>query len=61
MIHLFSDIKEVKELCDLNKKDELINELIHFGIYKLGNLQLFELSISDLEEEVNKIKTKGST
>ncbi|MFE8699590.1 Fur-regulated basic protein FbpA [Cytobacillus sp. FJAT-54145] len=45
---------------DTLKKEQLIDELLYFGIYKKGNKQLFELPLSVLEEEYEKvIKGKG--
>lgn len=38
------------------KKDLLIGKLICRGIYKKNNTHLFELSLSDLEEEYYKIQ-----
>lgn len=41
----------------LEKKENfLIDKLISQGIYKKNNTHLFELSLSDLEEEYNKIR-----
>jgi hypothetical protein len=34
-----------------NRKLELINKLIAFGVYKKDELHLFELSLTDLENE----------
>jgi hypothetical protein len=34
-----------------NRKLELINKLIAFGVYKKDELHLFELSLTDLEYE----------
>ncbi|WP_338470906.1 Fur-regulated basic protein FbpA [Niallia sp. XMNu-256] len=42
---------------DLEKeKSLLIDKLIRRGIYKKDNTHLFELSLSDLEKEYNKIQ-----
>ena len=38
------------------KKSLLIGKLIRRGIYKKNNTHLFEFSLSDLEEEYNKIQ-----
>jgi hypothetical protein len=40
------------------KKEELIDFLILSGVYKKGNLQLFELSLRELEEEYEKLAKK---
>ncbi len=37
------------------KRNFLINKLISRGIYKKNGVHLFELTLSDLEEEYNKI------
>lgn len=41
---------------DETRKDLLINEFIKMGIFKRKNLQLFELSLSELEEEYQKVQ-----
>ncbi|MFE0507160.1 Fur-regulated basic protein FbpA [Peribacillus butanolivorans] len=41
-----------------NKKVILINKLIKEGIYKKNNTHLFEMTLSDLQEEYNKISDK---
>ncbi|MFI8493114.1 Fur-regulated basic protein FbpA [Peribacillus butanolivorans] len=41
-----------------NKKVFLINKLIKEGIYKKNNTHLFEMTLSDLQEEYNKISDK---
>ncbi|MET3319024.1 UNVERIFIED_ORG: hypothetical protein ABIC97_002119 [Peribacillus simplex] len=43
-----------------NKKVFLINKLINEGIYKKNNTHLFEMTLSDLQEEYNKISDKKS-
>ncbi|WP_242035211.1 Fur-regulated basic protein FbpA [Mesobacillus harenae] len=45
---------------DLNRKDVIISELLELGIYKKRNLQLFELSLYELEAEYNRVKGKDS-
>lgn len=40
----------------INKKELLIQELLSLGIFKKGELHLFELSIRELEEEYAKLK-----
>ncbi|WP_075981757.1 Fur-regulated basic protein FbpA [Bacillus massilinigeriensis] len=35
---------------ETQRKDELIHELLRSGVYKKGNLHLFELSLDDLEK-----------
>ncbi|WP_428911513.1 Fur-regulated basic protein FbpA [Niallia sp. Krafla_26] len=37
------------------KKNELIEQLIHYGVYKVGSVQLFELSISELQALYQKV------
>ncbi len=39
------------------KKNFLIERLIRRGIYKKDNIHLFELSLSDLENEYDKSRT----
>lgn len=41
-----------------NKKVFLINKLIEEGVYKKNNTHLFEMTLSDLQEEYNKISDK---
>ncbi|MEQ2525433.1 Fur-regulated basic protein FbpA [Robertmurraya yapensis] len=40
---------------DAMKRDELIDRLLQHGVFKIKNQQLFELSLQDLENELNKI------
>ncbi len=40
------------------KKSLLIGKLISRGVYKKNNTHLFELNLSDLEKEYNKIKNQ---
>jgi hypothetical protein len=42
------------------KKQNLINKLIKSGIYKKGNKHLYELTLSDLENEYKYIEKKSS-
>jgi hypothetical protein len=42
-------------LTGMNKKELLIQELLSLGIFKKGELHLFELSIRELEEEYAKL------
>jgi hypothetical protein len=42
------------------KKQKLINKLIKSGIYKKGNKHLYELTLSDLENEYKYIEKKSS-
>lgn len=37
-----------------NRRNELINKLIAFNFYKKGDKHLFELSLTDLENEYKK-------
>lgn len=37
------------------KRDELIDRLLQHGVFKIKDQQLFELSLQDLENELNKI------
>ncbi|MCK6256154.1 Fur-regulated basic protein FbpA [Fictibacillus sp. KIGAM418] len=37
-----------------SKRNQLINKLINMGIYKKDELHLFQLTLSDLEEEYAK-------
>ncbi|PKJ52036.1 Fur-regulated basic protein FbpA [Bacillus sp. SN10] len=39
-----------------NRKKFLIDELIREGIFKIHNLQLYELSLEELEKEFESIK-----
>ncbi|MDZ5471573.1 Fur-regulated basic protein FbpA [Bacillus sp. 31A1R] len=48
-------------MSELDTKEKLIDELLLLGVYKKGNLQLFELPITDLEEEIRKIKKGNSS
>ncbi|MCQ6282832.1 Fur-regulated basic protein FbpA [Bacillus sp. EB600] len=41
------------------KKQKLINKLIKSGIYKKGNKHLYELTLSDLENEYKYIEKKS--
>lgn len=41
------------------KKHFLIDKLISRGIYKKNNTHLFELSLTDLEEEYHNIRFKN--
>jgi hypothetical protein len=41
-------------------KQTLINKLIKSGIYKKGNKHLYELTLSDLENEYKYIEKKSS-
>ncbi|MFB6467186.1 Fur-regulated basic protein FbpA [Cytobacillus sp. Hz8] len=43
---------------ELQRKDQLIHELLLSGVYKKGNRHLFELSLSDLESVYHEIKLK---
>ncbi|MGE7758474.1 Fur-regulated basic protein FbpA [Peribacillus sp. NPDC097895] len=43
-----------------NKRNFLINKLINEGIYKKNDTHLFELTLTDLEEEYMKIKKNES-
>ncbi|MGX1264436.1 hypothetical protein RKD55_002240 [Rossellomorea marisflavi] len=38
------------------RRNELINKLIVHNVYKIGERQLFELSLEELEEEFRSIK-----
>lgn len=38
------------------KRNFLINKLISKGVYKKNDLHLFELTLSDLEEEYHKMR-----
>lgn len=38
------------------KRDFLINKLINEGVYKKNDIHLFELTLTDLEKEYNKIR-----
>lgn len=38
-----------------NKKELLIHELLILGVFKKGELHLFELTISELEEEYSRL------
>ncbi|MGG0451697.1 Fur-regulated basic protein FbpA [Priestia megaterium] len=42
-----------KQICSdiQRKKNLIINSLIHLGIYKKGNKQLYELTLYELETE----------
>lgn len=40
------------------KKDFYIDKLLDLGIYKTKNLQLYELSLSELEHEYRKLSLK---
>ena len=40
------------------RKNFLINQLINRGIYKKNDTHLFELILSDLEEEYNKMRNQ---
>ncbi len=40
------------------RKIFLINQLINRGAYKKNDTHLFELTLSDLEEEYNKMRNK---
>ncbi|MDQ0246706.1 hypothetical protein J2S09_004310 [Bacillus fengqiuensis] len=40
------------------RKSFLINQLVNRGVYKKNDTHLFELTLSDLEEEYNKIEIK---
>ncbi|MDR4947212.1 Fur-regulated basic protein FbpA [Neobacillus cucumis] len=42
------------------KKQKLINKLIKSGIYKRGNKHLYELTLSDLENEYKYNEKKSS-
>jgi hypothetical protein len=44
------------QLLDEKKKEWLIEKLIHFGIYKKGNEQLFECSLEELQAEYSRIQ-----
>ena len=46
--------KSLQKSLERNK-NLLIDKLISYGIYKINNNHLFELSLSDLEKEYNKI------
>ncbi|WP_449619959.1 Fur-regulated basic protein FbpA [Robertmurraya sp. Marseille-Q9965] len=37
------------------KRDEIIDRLLQHGVFKIKDQQLFELSLQDLESELNKI------
>ncbi|MFD2443929.1 Fur-regulated basic protein FbpA [Bacillus sp. CGMCC 1.16607] len=45
-----------RETEEETKKEFLINELLEMGIFKSRNLQLFELSLAELEEEYQKFR-----
>lgn len=47
---------QLYETDDESRKDLLINEFIKMGIFKRKNMQLFELSLSELEEEYQKVQ-----
>lgn len=40
------------------RRQKLINKLIAFGIFKKGNKQLFELSLSELQYMYRKVKSQ---
>ncbi|MGP7815740.1 Fur-regulated basic protein FbpA [Niallia sp. 01092] len=44
-----------------NQKNELIEKLLHHGIYKKESLHLFELTVIELEEEYNKVIDQKNT
>ncbi len=41
--------KEIHEKVE-KKKEDLIEQLINQGVYKIDGIHLFELSLTDLEE-----------
>ena len=43
-----------------SKRNYLINKLINAGIYKKKDSHLFELTLTDLEEEYKKMIKQGS-
>jgi hypothetical protein len=49
----------LQSAVQLNKQ-KLINKLIKSGIYKKGNKHLYELTLSDLENEYKYIEEKSS-
>lgn len=40
-------------------KEKLIDKLLSYGVFKIKDKQLFELSIRDLEKELNKVRHQG--
>ncbi|MFT8870897.1 MAG: Fur-regulated basic protein FbpA [Sporolactobacillus sp.] len=43
-----------------SKKDRLIGQLLDKGVYKCKNRQLYELSVSDLEQIYRRLACSGS-
>ncbi|MBY0097240.1 Fur-regulated basic protein FbpA [Mesobacillus maritimus] len=43
------------------KKEKLINKMIQSGIFKKGNKHLYELSLTDLEEEYKNMERDNGT
>ncbi|HYK75103.1 MAG TPA: Fur-regulated basic protein FbpA [Pseudoneobacillus sp.] len=48
-------MKSLHQSKEDSKKEQLITALLQEGIFKRGNEQLFELSLSELEEEYQKV------
>lgn len=43
-------MNEIEDMLDEKRKDDLIDQLIQFGVYEgLNNQQLYELSLPELE------------
>ncbi|TKC19416.1 Fur-regulated basic protein FbpA [Robertmurraya kyonggiensis] len=40
---------------DAIRRDEIIDRLLQYGVFKIKDQQLFELSLQDLENELNRI------
>lgn len=40
-------------------KEKIIDKLLSYGIFKIKDKQLFELSLKDLEKELDKVRHQG--
>jgi hypothetical protein len=48
--------KEVAKMNEAVKREILIDKLIQYGIFKINNQQLFELSLKELERAYEKVQ-----